>query len=137
MIMFLTFSKIDFTKFNIFIGFGRSSRSVFSKNSLEVEEQLVKSVEEWRKEMQLEKIVLLGHSMGGFLAASYAIRYPKSVKHLILADPWGFPERPSDATAKMHVPLWVKVIAFAVQPLNPLWAVRFAGPFGKYFVDFN
>jgi pimeloyl-ACP methyl ester carboxylesterase len=36
----------------------------------------VSSVEEWRREMQLDKIILLGHSLGGFLATSYAIHYP-------------------------------------------------------------
>lgn len=113
------------------LGFGRSSRPKFSSNAEEAESQLVKSVEEWRREMQLDKIVLLGHSMGGFLAASYAINYPERVKHLVLADPWGFPEKPSDASAKYNLPFWVKAIAFVVQPLNPLWAVRLAGPFGK------
>lgn len=58
------------------LGFGRSSRPKFSSDPLEAEGQLVKSVEEWRKEMQLEKMVVLGHSMGGFLASSYAIKYP-------------------------------------------------------------
>lgn len=80
--------------------------------------------------MQLENFVLLGHSMGGFLAASYSMQYPERVKHLILADPWGFPEKPPDVNARTQIPLWVKAIAFVVQPLNPLWAVRVAGPFG-------
>ena len=121
---------------NIFLGFGRSSRPVFSNEAQKAEEQLVRSVEEWRREMQLEKFVLLGHSMGGFLAASYAILYPQRVKHLILADPWGFPEKPADAGTRTYVPLWVKAIAYVVQPLNPLWAVRLAGPFGWYFIPF-
>ncbi|XP_020299499.1 protein ABHD4 isoform X2 [Pseudomyrmex gracilis] len=116
------------------LGFGRSSRPVFSNEAQKAEEQLVRSVEEWRREMQLEKFVLLGHSMGGFLAASYAMRYPERVKHLILADPWGFPEKP-DTAARAHVPFWVKAIAFAVQPLNPLWAVRVAGPFGQWLIE--
>lgn len=114
-----------------FKGFGRSSRPTFSKDATEAENQLVQSVEEWRKEMQLEKFILLGHSMGGFLAACYAIQHPKRVKHLILADPWGFPEKPKDSATHREIPLWVKAIGFMVQPLNPLWAVRFAGPFGK------
>ncbi|XP_011648272.1 protein ABHD4 isoform X3 [Pogonomyrmex barbatus] len=117
------------------LGFGRSSRPVFNSEAQKAEEQLVCSVEEWRREMQLENFVLLGHSMGGFLAASYAMRYPERVKHLILADPWGFPERPSDAATKANVPFWVKAIAFAVQPLNPLWAVRVAGPFGQWLIE--
>ncbi|KAG7207862.1 hypothetical protein KM043_009461 [Ampulex compressa] len=117
------------------LGFGRSSRPVFSSEAQEAEDQLVRSVEEWRREMQLENFVLLGHSMGGFLAASYTIQYPERVKHLILADPWGFPERPTDAASKIYVPLWVKAIAYVIQPLNPLWAVRVAGPFGQWLIE--
>ncbi|XP_033214990.1 (Lyso)-N-acylphosphatidylethanolamine lipase isoform X2 [Belonocnema kinseyi] len=117
------------------LGFGRSSRPVFSNEAQEAEGQLVRSVEEWRREMQLEKFILLGHSMGGFLAASYAIQYPQRVQHLILADPWGFPERPADAGTRTYVPFWVKAIAYAVQPLNPLWAVRVAGPFGQWLIE--
>ena len=59
-----------------FKGFGRSSRPAFSSDALEAEKQLVQSVEEWRREMKVDKMILLGHSMGGFLAASYAMRYP-------------------------------------------------------------
>ncbi|XP_063973025.1 (Lyso)-N-acylphosphatidylethanolamine lipase isoform X1 [Diachasmimorpha longicaudata] len=117
------------------LGFGRSSRPNFSSKADETETQLVRSVEEWRREMQLERFVLLGHSMGGFLAASYAIHYPDRVKHLILADPWGFPEKPADAHARYQVPFWVKAIAFMIQPLNPLWAVRVAGPFGQRLIE--
>lgn len=43
---------------------------------MQAEQQMVWAVEEWRKEMKLENMILLGHSMGGFLAASYAISYP-------------------------------------------------------------
>jgi homoserine acetyltransferase len=32
--------------------------------------------------MQLDKIILLGHSLGGFLASSYAIHYPdRYIRH--------------------------------------------------------
>ncbi|KAI4467325.1 hypothetical protein MML48_2g00006759 [Holotrichia oblita] len=115
------------------LGFGRSSRPKFSTNALEAENQMVKAIEEWRKEMNLENFVLLGHSMGGFLATSYAISHPHRVKHLILADPWGFPERPAEQT--VQIPLWVKVLAFTLQPFNPLWAVRAAGPFGQWLIN--
>ncbi|XP_008550145.1 (Lyso)-N-acylphosphatidylethanolamine lipase isoform X2 [Microplitis demolitor] len=117
------------------LGFGRSSRPNFSNDAQKSEAQLIRSVEEWRREMELDKFVLLGHSMGGFLAASYAIQYPNRVQHLILADPWGFPEKPADANTRYNIPLWVKAIAFMVQPLNPLWAVRVAGPFGQWLIE--
>lgn len=46
----------------------------------------VDDLEELRKALGLGTIDVLGHSYGGYVAQSYAIRYPKSVRHLILAD---------------------------------------------------
>lgn len=80
--------------------------------------------------MGLEKFILLGHSMGGFLASAYALQYPTRVSHMILADPWGFPERPEEGTGQIKIPFWAKGIAYLLQPFNPLWMVRAAGPFG-------
>ncbi|CAL8096900.1 unnamed protein product [Orchesella dallaii] len=117
------------------LGFGRSSRPNFSSDALDAERELVQSMEEWRREMKLERFVLLGHSMGGFLASSYAIRYPSRVSHLILADPWGFPEKPADLSQKYPIPLWVKMIAYFLQPLNPLWGIRVAGPMGPKLIE--
>lgn len=59
------------------LGFGRSSRPKFKKDPAEAEIEFVESIEAWRKEMKLEKFVLLGHSLGGFLATSYALKYPE------------------------------------------------------------
>ncbi|KAH8308963.1 hypothetical protein KR059_004515 [Drosophila kikkawai] len=118
------------------LGFGRSSRPQFAKDALVCEKQFVKSVEEWRREMNINDMILLGHSMGGFIASSYALSYPERVKHLILADPWGFPEKPSEAAINgKQIPLWVRAIARVLTPLNPLWALRAAGPFGQWVVQ--
>lgn len=91
---------------------------------------MVESLEEWRKQLNLEKIILLGHSFGGYLATSYSINYPDRIKHLILADPWGFTEKP----AKIQVPFLFKVLRLLFYPLsylNPLATIRAAGPIGK------
>lgn len=111
-------------------GFGRSSRPNFSNDSMEAEQQMVESLEEWRQQLNLEKFILLGHSFGGYLATSYTISHPDRVKHLILADPWGFTEKP----VKLEVPFWLKVLGIVLYPLthlNPLATVRGAGPMGK------
>lgn len=46
----------------------------------------VDDLEELRKALGLGTIDVLGHSYGGIVAQAFAIRYPKSVRHLILAD---------------------------------------------------
>lgn len=123
------------------LGFGRSSRPKFSSNALEAENQIVQSIEEWRKQVGLDKFALLGHSMGGFLASAYALQYPDRISHLILADPWGFPELPNDSDPKnsnsrlRNLPFWVKGIAYLLQPFNPLWILRVSGPLGPRLVQ--
>jgi proline-specific peptidase len=44
----------------------------------------IEDVEELRKELGLEKVILVGHSMGGFLGMSYLEKYPENVKGLVL-----------------------------------------------------
>ncbi|KAL3288218.1 hypothetical protein HHI36_002668 [Cryptolaemus montrouzieri] len=118
------------------LGFGRSSRPEFSNDSLEAEKQMVDSIETWRQQMKLDKFILLGHSFGGYLATSYAISYPERVKHLILADPWGFGDKAE--LPPRNPPLWVKIIGIVFYPftnLNPLASVRALGPFGPWLIQ--
>ena len=70
------------------LGFGRSSRPDFSREPAQLEAQLVDSIEAWRKALAIDKFVLLGHSLGGYIATSYALKYPQPVVALLLADPW-------------------------------------------------
>ena len=114
------------------LGFGRSSRKEFSTEADDAEEEFVDSIEKWREQLGLEKFVLLGHSLGGYLASSYTLKHPARVKHLILVDPWGFPERSPDSGLMVHIPMWVKVLGAVLSPFNPLSGLRAAGPFGVY-----
>ncbi|GAB6022694.1 hypothetical protein CHUAL_006789 [Chamberlinius hualienensis] len=115
------------------LGFGRSSRPTFSSHSEEAEAQLVESFERWRESIGLKEFVLLGHSMGGFLASSYALKHPQHVKHLVLADPWGFQERKPDSGK--NFPIWAKIVIRLVQPFNPLAVLRAAGPWGPGLIE--
>ncbi|WP_312117592.1 alpha/beta fold hydrolase [Brevibacillus reuszeri] len=62
-------------------GCGRSERGPQSTYTLE---NNVEDLEALRLYLGLEKVVVLGHSYGGMVAQSYAIRYPESVSALLL-----------------------------------------------------
>jgi pimeloyl-ACP methyl ester carboxylesterase len=49
----------------------------------------IDSFDEWVREMGLDKkpFVLVGHSLGGYLSARYALKYPSRLKGLVLASP--------------------------------------------------
>ncbi|KAI8064803.1 Alpha/Beta hydrolase protein [Gilbertella persicaria] len=57
-----------------------------------VEDHFVESLEDWRDKVGLEKMTLFGHSLGGYFAACYALKYPQRVEKLILVSPAGIPE---------------------------------------------
>ncbi|XP_045777921.1 (Lyso)-N-acylphosphatidylethanolamine lipase isoform X2 [Maniola jurtina] len=118
------------------LGFGRSSRPKFSSDAEKAEAQWVESVEEWRREVKLDAFILLGHSLGGYIATSYALKYPERVQHLILVDPWGFAEKPDNSKIyeKHQISIWARMIVQPLLLLNPLWAVRAAGPAGKWLI---
>lgn len=128
------------------LGFGRSSRPIFPSDPAKAEEQFVNSIEQWRESVGLENMILLGHSLGGYLATSYAIQYPSRVSHLILVDPWGFPERPKPQTQSQDPngnevvkrpgpPRWVKALAAVLSLFNPLAVIRAAGPWGPGLIN--
>lgn len=113
------------------LGFGRSSRVSFSNDPAEAEMQFVQSIEDWRQAVGIDQMILLGHSLGGYLATSYALSHAQHVKHLILADPWGFPECPSQMEQRRDIPRWVRVVRSVISPFNPFSGLRLAGPFGE------
>lgn len=76
------------------LGYGKSSRSKFSKDAEVIEDQYVDSIEKWREQMGIDRMIILGHSFGGFLSTSYAMKYPERIEHVILGDPWGFTAAP-------------------------------------------
>ncbi|KAJ8415705.1 hypothetical protein AAFF_G00402620 [Aldrovandia affinis] len=117
------------------LGFGRSSRPGFSSDAREAEQQFVDSIEQWRATMGLEAMVLIGHNLGGFLAASYSLRFPSRVKHLVLVEPWGFPERPDMTDQDRPIPVWIKALGAMLSPFNPLAGLRLAGPLGPMLVQ--
>ncbi|KAF2014243.1 alpha/beta-hydrolase [Aaosphaeria arxii CBS 175.79] len=83
------------------LGMGRSSRPAFKIHAKdkegkikEAENWFVDALEEWRIKRGLDRFTLLGHSLGGYLAVAYALKYPGRLNKLILASPVGIPEDP-------------------------------------------
>lgn len=93
------------------LGMGRSSRPAFRIHAkdragkiTEAENWFIDALEEWRVERGLEKFTLLGHSMGGYMATAYALKYPGRLNKLILASPVGIPEDPYAVSADLPEP---------------------------------
>ncbi|KAM0754094.1 alpha/beta-hydrolase [Meredithblackwellia eburnea MCA 4105] len=98
------------TYFLDWLGMGRSGRPNFPSikhNSCDdgnpaavlarvnqAESFFVDSLEEFRKKEGVEKMTLVGHSIGGYLSTAYALRHPDRVKKLILISPVGVPLSP-------------------------------------------
>jgi cardiolipin-specific phospholipase len=58
---------------------------------------MVGSIEKWRVAIgNMTDFVLLGSSYGGYLAGTYASRYPQHIRKLILATPLGVPFKPEE-----------------------------------------
>jgi pimeloyl-ACP methyl ester carboxylesterase len=68
------------------VGFCKSTKPERYQYSLH---QLAANTRALLKSREVERAVILGHSMGGMLAARYALSYPGEVEHLVLVNPLG------------------------------------------------
>jgi cardiolipin-specific phospholipase len=93
------------------LGMGRSTRPPFrikAKNRqdavTEAEDWFVDALEEWRVKRKIDRFTLMGHSLGGYMAVAYALKYPGHLNKLILASPVGIPENPYAADDELPQP---------------------------------
>ncbi|KAF8936985.1 hypothetical protein BGZ47_009227 [Haplosporangium gracile] len=113
---YLSLSQIPNSKIYAidWLGMGGSSRPAFnfkhtSKTSIkdvvrDSENFFIEGLEEWRQIQKIEKMVLVGHSLGGYLSTAYALKYPERVEKLILVSPVGIPENPEAQKAPLPEP---------------------------------
>ena len=81
------------------LGWGLSSRPEYTTRIQDdtvqsSEDFFVESLEYWRAANKIEKMVLAGHSMGGYLSVAYCEKYPQRVDRLLLLSPAGIPDDP-------------------------------------------
>ncbi|KAJ1339231.1 hypothetical protein BSLG_006369 [Batrachochytrium salamandrivorans] len=95
----------------------------------------VDSLETWRAKMGLEKIVLMGHSMGGYLSAAYALKHPDRVEKLLLVSPVGVPTLPPKEDQRPWKGI-LPTIARNMWQMNitPMSVIRTLGPLGPSLV---
>lgn len=93
------------------LGMGRSSRPPFrvhakdrQRSITEAEDWFIDALEEWRVQKNIDRFTLLGHSLGGYMAVAYALKYPGHLNKLVLASPVGIPEDPYAVSADMPDP---------------------------------
>ncbi len=68
------------------VGFGRSSKPASYQFSFV---QLAASTRALLASLGVERSVVVGHSMGGMLAVTYAVAYPEATERLVLVNPIG------------------------------------------------
>lgn len=68
------------------IGFGKSSKPQSYQFSFA---QLASNTKAILDDLKIEKIIVLGHSMGGMVATRFTLMYPETVEKLILENPIG------------------------------------------------
>eukprot|EP00123_Amoebidium_parasiticum_P006568 comp17483_c0_seq1/m.16984 comp17483_c0_seq1/g.16984 ORF comp17483_c0_seq1/g.16984 comp17483_c0_seq1/m.16984 type:complete len:343 (-) comp17483_c0_seq1:773-1801(-) len=136
------------TKFRIhsidWLGMGGSSRPDFPYHpeaTEEVEDMFVESLEDWRREMKIDKMYVMGHSLGGYLTAVYSMRYPDRVNKLLLVSPAGIPE-PDDRWEKLVAsrPIGRRMMFSVAAKLwdwnvTPQSVIRSTGPLGRWLND--
>lgn len=125
------------------LGTGLSSRPKFSVKTLdEAESFFTDSLEAWRVANRIDKMVLTGHSLGGYLSFSYAERYPERISHLVLSSPAGVPHQPKDWKERYDKRLGFTgrlmlngLIRLWKSGATPADIVRWLGPLGPGFVE--
>eukprot|EP00980_Cylindrotheca_fusiformis_P027808 scaffold22560_cov135-Cylindrotheca_fusiformis.AAC.19 len=80
----------------------------------------IKPFASWLEETHIKQntksqLVLVGHSLGGYLAARFTMSYPGIVDKLVLASPVGFPNKPPKAFKGSQLPTTFRI-------LDALWS---------------
>jgi len=103
------------------LGFGESERpKVHYSIELEVE-----SLAEFLETLRQRQVYLIGHSLGGWIAASYALKYLQQVQGVVLLAPLGLP----DQTVRTHG-WWTQCLVG--RPPLMFWLLRSLRPVAKF-----
>ena len=79
-------------KYNLFITntieMALSSRSqVKFTSTRQCTDYFIDAIEKWRQTLKISSFYLCEHSLGGYFAEGYSVKYPKDIKKVILLSP--------------------------------------------------
>jgi pimeloyl-ACP methyl ester carboxylesterase len=113
-------------------GCGLSGRPAFiAKTHDQAIAFFMDGLEAWRKAEGVERFVLCGHSMGGQIAARYALAHPERVDKLVMVSPAGMAARPDNAPS-INSSYTYRFIAWAWERgATPHGLMRTLGPFAS------
>eukprot|EP01134_Creolimax_fragrantissima_P002104 CFRG2104T1 len=133
----------DFTMYSLdLLGFGLSSRVSFpkKKDTLELakmaEEFFIDELENWRLHVNIDSFQLVGHSLGGYIAGVYALKFPERIEKLHMISPAALPRRSDEALENLRSKgAAVKVVLAAYNSnITPFSVVRCTGTMGPGFI---
>lgn len=113
-------------------GFGLSSRNtcyktIFDKDPAKAvqkcEERLVDLLDKWREKQGIKEMIIIGHSMGGYVSMVYAMKHRERVRQLILLEPWGMLTKQESMELKQNNP------HYKHSSLAARWAMALSKPF--------
>lgn len=93
------------------LGFGESSRAPLHSVALEVE-----ALAGWLQALRIKRCVLVGHSLGAWVALRYSLQYPDQVKNLVLIEPEGL----TNQASHHRLDRWLTA---SLSPLPPILAL--------------
>lgn len=117
-------------------GFGLSERVDIGTDARNVERGWATMIDEWRTSLKIEKMILVGHSLGAYVSGAYLIRYPKRVERVFFCDPWGWGEFNPEKSAYTYDEkpfiqrVFITIIIFLGTIFTPLIFLRLFGKFG-------
>ena len=84
------------------IGYGRSSKPIIPYNL----NDMARNTRAILQNLKIDRVMVVGHSMGGMLATRFATQYPGTVERLVLYNPIGLTDarfnRPSESTDEIY-----------------------------------
>ena len=106
------------------IGYGLSSKPIFTDDYILSENIFIDAIEAWRIKLNLKSITICAHSFGSFISINYYNKYPDNVKSLILIEPWNFSEHKSNNNSFVQ----------KIPKFNFIYLLKFLQPFSYYLM---